>query len=274
MNLNVQFNTQSFIREIDRLSRLTGMTMQSVMYTQMSLWAKWLSSYTYPRKKEHGERAVEKDLGYIFRKVPDQKWKNDKNFFESAAESGLPSSTFIWKSERTGSVYGVENDYVLNSWDEIVKAHAKNRLKNGRVTRAGTKTRNIGRWKFVDKYHVKASLMRQYIDQQQGHVGREKAGWVRSAQYFMTKSDKSIDRGKLAKWVTRHNLWSKANGGYSDTIKPQSISGQVSAFTSVPWAEDDGIMGLSLKVRLKDLQENMYKRWMKSAKKTGLKVAA
>jgi hypothetical protein len=274
MTVSVQFNSDSFIKAMNYVSQQSGLSMQTILRSQMSLWAKSLVRMTYPKKKTDGEKAIfdytagklKGDLGRLFKPIPDNEWKDNENFFETVAGENIPAGTYVFKA-KTGAVYGVENDYVVNDIDSMRQHHQKNRGKNGRVTRAGSYTRDVGRWKFVDKYHVKWSMLRQYAKEVMSHVGREKAGWLMAANYFNSKSDKLIDKGRIPNWVDRHEEWAISRGGYKDTVQPQKMAGEVVAYSSVEWAHDDGLMRKSLNARLNDLQKYMLKRIQKNLDK-------
>lgn len=274
MSTKVKFDSKSFIDAMNYVSKQSGLSMQVILRSQMSLWAKSLVRMTFPRKRSDGEGAIFSykagriggDLSMLFKPVPDNEWEDNQNFFEAVKSENIPAGAYVFKS-KTGAVYGVESDYVLNDIDSMRGIHQRSRGKNGRVTKQPNKTRNVGNWKFVDKYHVKWSMLRQYAKEVASHVGREKAGWLAAANYFGSKSDKLIDRGRVPKWVGRHQEWAMSRGGYGDTLQPSNMTGSVAAYSSVEWAEDDGLMRKARNARINDLQKYMLKRIQKKLDK-------
>jgi hypothetical protein len=139
----------------------------------------------------------------------------------------------LWVSKE-GRVYGVEETFFKpNASIEEMRTHHKKYYKNGHRTRAGTFTRDIGRWRFIDKMTVGKDSMKKYLQWIFQRVGMSKAGWVRAGSVF----------GKVTKipaWVSRHVANARGSG------KMHKISQHSFAITltnHIPWS--DRIMGKS-----------------------------
>lgn len=117
-------------------------------------------------------------------------------------------------TRKDGTIYGTESHLFRPnaSTSEMHKFHKKYRQSgNGRITTAGLKTRDIGRWKFVDKMLVSEGSMNRYKKFILKRVGFGKGGWAAAARAI------GGTRG-LPQWVTRH----KATGSAVDNS--QSLS--------------------------------------------------
>jgi hypothetical protein len=135
---------------------------------------------------------------------------------------------------KDGRVYGVEETFFKpNASIEEMRAHHKKYFKNGRRTRAGSFTRDIGRWRFIDKMTVGKQSLKNYLKWIYQRVGMSKAGWVKAGSVF----------GKVTKipaWVSRH-VASARGSGKMHKIGPHSFA--VTLTNHIPWS--DRIMGKS-----------------------------
>jgi hypothetical protein len=106
--------------------------------------------------------------------------------------------------KKDGTVYGTDKAHfrqfaTLGS----MRAIHKKAYQNGRMSSAGSGTRDIGRWKFIDKYFVPASTLNEYVALQQAKVGLAKSGWAACAKKIKKTTSGSATRG-IPRWVTRH----------------------------------------------------------------------
>lgn len=107
---------------------------------------------------------------------------------------------------KDGKVYGVEKElFQPNASTSDMSAHHKKfRGADGHVTQAGARTRDVGRWRFVDKMVVSAAAMNRYLRFVWNKVGIAKSGWKMSAQGLGLN---------LPNWITKHS----SNGVFMDT---------------------------------------------------------
>lgn len=83
----------------------------------------------------------------------------------------------LW-SKSDGTIYGVENDFFRpNATLSDLREHHKKYFRNGRMTRAGGATRDVGRWKFIDRLVIPEETFQAYLKEQQAKVGYLASGW-------------------------------------------------------------------------------------------------
>ena len=108
-----------------------------------------------------------------------------------------------------------------------MRAHHKKYFKNGRRTRTGSFTRDVGRWKFIDKMTVGKKSLNNYLKYIFQRVGLSKAGWVKAGSTF----------GKVTgipNWVSRH--LDKAKGTASIKRTGQH-SASIKLTNKIPWSD-------------------------------------
>ncbi|MDR1304261.1 MAG: hypothetical protein LBK76_03460 [Verrucomicrobiales bacterium] len=100
--------------------------------------------------------------------------------------------------KKNGDVYGTDRALYrpAATLTEMAEQHVKY-FRNGRMTAAGGATRDIGRWKFIDKMVVSQKGAKKYFTQVIARVGRAKGGWAACARLLG-------GTGGLLKFITRH----------------------------------------------------------------------
>lgn len=92
-------------------------------------------------------------------------------------ENGYDEFPRLWVTME-GTVFGVEKDLLFPHPSESdIRAHHKAYFKNGRFTRAGGATRDIGRWRFIDKFVLPKEDFKAYLKEQYAKVGYLMSGW-------------------------------------------------------------------------------------------------
>jgi hypothetical protein len=106
--------------------------------------------------------------------------------------------------KKDGTVYGTDRAHFLTdaSASTLRQIH-KGAFQNGKMSSAGSRTRDIGRWKFIDKYLVPGAALEDYVKSQQAKSGMAKSGWAACAKQLKKVVSGSMTRG-IPKWVTRH----------------------------------------------------------------------
>lgn len=210
-----------------------GLSVQAVMHDEARLAGQNAVKFTYPRKKSDGTKRIEKDIRKIFTPMSPTEIRAEWDF------PGSLDGAKAFKS-KTGAVYGVDSDhYKPNaSIDHLAKEHAKHRQpSSGRVTTArggsevGRNTKDIGRWKFVNKTHAKPARIKQYIKRQQKKSGQQKAGWLPGLEHFAMKSHGVV---RAPAWVKGQ---AKKMGRFVDTVT-RGGSGSVELINTVPYWPD------------------------------------
>lgn len=179
-------------RGIEALKKEYGHTAKEVMERQMSIFVGQLVKRYPPATQKQGRGALAQDLlgGRKIRKGKSAGiFQTDANViatWESSIEAGLEGSNKTVRAfkSKSGAIYGVDKSlYRPNASDGEIRAHhLKYRSsKTNRVTTAGSLTRDIGRWKFVDKMYVNKSRIESYIRKTaKDDVGLLKSGWYQT----------------------------------------------------------------------------------------------
>ena len=241
-----------FKKQVDRFATKYGVDARQVMLDQMRLWTIDLIKSFPPKNSSQGKRAVKSDIQRIFIPVDSGSFAAVK---EWALIVGGQELGRAFKS-KTGSVYGVEKRFFDFSGDKIPAHHRRFRTKDGRVTRAGTFTRDIGRWKFVDKVVTKQSILNRYIKEKQKNVGILKAGWVPALTYFAAVSGGVFKAPVFVKKIAK----SKQSGGFVDRFGKDG-TGFLEAINSVPWSKrHKSILNFTLNKRKRDVSRQLKNR--------------
>lgn len=258
---DVIFNVDAseFIAAMHRIKTKVGFELHSIMRDVMALWAKDLINRTPPfgltaAGRKVGERAVYDDLMRITYAIGDDDIDHYSDWF---AKSGGTVVGHAFKDKK-GVVYGTD----IYTWDEdgskIGAIHQKARSPvTGRVSQAGSFTRNIGRWKFVNRVVMPGSVRNQYVREKQSHVGKTKAGWLAAWSHFNAQASRfvkaSVNTINRMDWVLRHGMM---NGSFTDQFNYSTLTGKVSATNAIPWVKNTAIARLMASVartRLRDL---------------------
>ena len=104
---------------------------------------------------------------------------------DNALETGLYDSSDnvrLWV-RADGTVYGTQKHFFRPeaSMQEL-QAHHSRFFKNGEMSRAGTYTRDIGRWSWIDQMVIRESTLERYLTSVQRKVGFYAAGWRPSVE--------------------------------------------------------------------------------------------
>jgi hypothetical protein len=186
------------------------------------------------KARETGEKAITGDLIGRKRRV---------GIFGAIGPAMTEAGGYSWYKTgdnvrlfvgKDGFAYGTEKTMFRPdaSGSEMRAFHKKN-FVNGKASSAGSYTRNIGRWKFLDKMFVSKETLDDYIKSTIKKVGIAKAGWANCALQL-----KKVNKGKLTAdippWVIRHTADFK-NGKTEDlTADPQNP--RVIMTNTTPWA--------------------------------------
>jgi hypothetical protein len=106
--------------------------------------------------------------------------------------------------KKDGTVYGTDKAHFLtDATASTLRQIHKGAFQNGAMSSAGSRTRDIGRWKFIDKYFVPSGTLDDYVKSQMAKSGLAKSGWAACANQLKKVISGSMTRG-IPKWVTRH----------------------------------------------------------------------
>jgi hypothetical protein len=186
------------------------------------------------KARETGEKAITGDLIGRKRRV---------GIFGAIGPAMTEAGGYSWYKTgdnvrlfvgKDGFAYGTEKTMFRPdaSGSEMRAFHKKN-FVNGKASSAGSYTRNIGRWKFLDKMFVSKETLDDYIKSTIKKVGIAKAGWANCALQL-----KKVNKGKLTAdippWVIRHTADFK--NGKTEDLTSDHQNPRVIMTNTTPWA--------------------------------------
>ena len=106
--------------------------------------------------------------------------------------------------KKDGTVYGTDKSLFRPdaSVGDMAAFH-RGKFVNGKMSSAGSRTRDIGRWKFIEKMFVSGGTLDEFMKAQFARVGIAKSGWASCANQLRRVVSGSMTRG-IPGWVTRH----------------------------------------------------------------------
>lgn len=113
---------------------------------------------------------------------------------QAGLDAGLGNNVRLFAT-KDGRVYGVER--ALFRPDATIEAmfdHHKRYWKNGRMTQAGGRSRDIGRWKFVDKMVVSESAFNRYKQYVYDKIGILAGGWHEAAKKLKVRVPSIVEK--------------------------------------------------------------------------------
>lgn len=188
-----------------------------------------------------GWRGKTKRAG-IFRGIP-------KALMRYAEQNQAKYGTAYWVT-KAGVVYGTESHLFNPSGNHAdMREHHRRYFKNGRMTGAGGRTRDVGRWKWVDKMVVPDPAMKRYLRHLWNQIGKAKSGWVLAASSLGLK---------LPLWIAKH----KGQGLFRDSGSKRWP--EITVGNLVPWIQQTGanigIIRLAIHNRTDRLRKDVEKK--------------
>lgn len=247
MSFQVKLNKAQFASDVRRLMKLTNKTMGEVLDEQAGLFARDGMRFTPPFgnapitesftvQRKAGENAIITDIV-----------GGGPNAFKSNPKAGifvvLPSAmvndserrkrsgnVFVF-ADKSGRAYGVDQEHwkVDAPISELLEHHKKMRSpRTGRVTSAGSRTRDVGRWRFLDKLIIRDTQFEKVKKVLFASVGIAKSAWVLPLSYLGKAS-----RG-IPAWIKRHSK-GVASGIYKRTGRDQKV--KIVVGNSIPFVQ-------------------------------------
>ena len=100
----------------------------------------------------------------------------------------------LWVT-KDGRVYGAQKHfYRPNASVSEMRDHHRQYFQNGRMSSAGSYTRDIGRWSWIDQMIVSKTAWNEYYKYVKAKVFKLAAGWVEAAEEFDVAVPASIKR--------------------------------------------------------------------------------
>lgn len=211
MSVTITIDTRGFNAALQGLIASSQKEPHVILRQQMRLLVERLVMLTpppYGRKtkkaaKEAGENKIMGDLlgRSSFRGAA------AAGIFQGEGNPGVVTANTVRLFVANGYAYGVDrNLYRPNASNAEMETHHRTYFKNGRMSQAGGRTRDIGRWRFIDKMVVNKGKLGRFIKRLQKHVGRAKGGWNAAAQKFSYNAPP---------WVSRHGT---GDGSATETM--------------------------------------------------------
>lgn len=264
MSVTISPHDLRALSNLGRFAREAGLTMRDVGVDQARLLAQDLINRTPPLNKKMkideaaGRNAIRTDAARVIKIMPD-----DAQYWDSAEAIGTVEIAYKTKS---GRVYGTDRELYkpYASAQQIADHVARYRSKTtGRVTRAGSKTKNVGRWKFVDALHVNAASFAKYLDLAYTRLGQFAAGWKGAAIHFAQATRIPSRSGgqaeaKIPSFVARH----AGDGGFIDAMTTNG-GGQITLYNNMRYGNKSRLESLhrsALRTRERDMTKWMQKR--------------
>jgi len=240
--LAINVETEKLQRGLERFARETGQTLKAVYEDQIRLASNSLAKHYHPKTAKMGKLAILKDLQNVF--------IEEKPLFVMEAWAGIGGEepARIFRTSR-GAILGIEKTELNPSGDMdfMEWRHKKSRMaSNGRVSTAGAKSRNIGRWKYMNRQMVPAGRVAKYAKKRVfPKVGLLKAGWLMPSE--------SGIKNKVPNWITRAGAFRSRLATYGDHMD-LFANGFLYLTNNVPYAgKHVGLLRIEIQRRQRDL---------------------
>ena len=193
-----KFEDTKFKKILEEYSKIREVTIPDAVIFNARVLCVELSRRTQPfgneSAKKVGEKAIVRDLlgrnmqrAGIFSVIGQAIGNNYEEY--STGNVRL----FVRKD---GSVYGTDKSHFRPDTTETdMRSFHKRFFKNGKMSSAGSRTRDIGRWKFIEKMFVSEGAMDAYMQARFRTVGWAKAGWAACAKELRRVFTGSPTRG-------------------------------------------------------------------------------
>jgi len=135
---------------------------------------------------------------------------------------------------KNGDVYGTDKFHIRpNASLSEMRGFHKTQFANGKMSSAGGKTKDVGRWKFIDKMFVPKQTLEEYTKLVKDKVGISKAGWASCALKLKKIIAGQQTRG-IPSWVVRQTK--DYNNADVIDITNDLENPRVSMTNKIPWA--------------------------------------
>jgi hypothetical protein len=181
---------------------------------------------------------------------------------DSALETGIYENETVrlWTT-KDGRVYGTQKHFFRpNASMGEMRSHHKKYFRNGQMSRAGSYTRDIARWKWIDQMVVRASTFERYKKEQFAKVGYYASGFKPAAQAL---------GAKIPKYMRRHN----APGSVDIRTGKDRLSIRFANNVSYPRLEKDvrRRMQWAIDRQTEQIERNVGRMLRRAARETGFK---
>lgn len=192
MEVELEFDMSEFNKQLQQFILYSGRSIEEEFERQVKLLLRTVVDITPPAhgkgtKGKAGKMGRSKIVGDLVGRKGTRRNRRSGIFtvlsddlVDHALETGLYDSSDnvrLWV-RKDGTVYGTQThlfrpDATLSE----MRYHHKRYFKKGEMSKAGTFTRDIGRWRWIDQMIVRESTFKKYLRSQQRKVGFYAAGF-------------------------------------------------------------------------------------------------
>src|SRR5579884_778173 len=251
MELSVTTNSPEYRNALIKWMATFGKNARESIKVQGRFLGERLIAFTPPRNQKQGRDRVRKDIQKIIMGIDDEQF--DKIHYVLKGDTNIVRA-FVNKQ---GVVYGVDKqNYMPNATaEDLSKFHQAQRDQRGRVSEAGQKTRDIGRWKFITMLVAPQGVVADYIATVSDRVGRGRGGWAEGVLRL---------KGKVAQWVAVHARTAGEFRDFSESPNPS-----IEFVNKSEWAsggDQDRIMENAINARIRDINASIRRAIKDSGK--------
>ena len=207
-----KFQTEGLKNILEEYAELREQVIPDAVVAASRLLCVELARRTQPFGKEDGakkagEKAITRDL----------RGRGGSGSVRAGLFSGhdfTPDMGFEWYAtgpnvrlfiSKDGHAYGTDKSYFKENVSQgEMRSFHKSKFVNGKMSSAGGRTRDIGRWKFIEKWFIPKATLDSYVDSQILKVGWAKSAWAACARELRKVTSGSATR-EIPTWVTRHD---------------------------------------------------------------------
>lgn len=248
-----------------------GLDLRDISTNQAALYAAHLIRLTPPFKtpgrpsEKVGQQAIKNDLKQMVSVISEEE-------FEEAFIVTNGNSHVAFRTKK-GVVYGVENTNFVHTVEQLAPLHQANRSEStGRVSKAGSYTKNVGRWKFIDRAVVSKETFERYLAIVYAKVGKLASGWLPAFRYFQAKSRVPV-QWPVPAFISRH---ATNDGGFQDSMNNEG-DGFLKGFMNSRFGERGRFLQayeVARRTRERDMSRNVIKRLEKMGRDAQIKAAS
>ena len=207
MNPAFQVDIRDFQRALSLFRTTSKKSLEDILRQQCRLLVADIAKRTPPndwagsgKGKQAGENAITGDL-FGGRSVNVGGFRAKTRGFFIVTDSKIEERDDIVSlfTNKKGEVYGVEKHlYRPNASVAEMIAHRDRyrSKKTGQMSKAGLRSRTVGRHVFIDRMIVRKSAANKFLKELHKRVGYMAAGWENAANQL---------RASLPAWITRHS---------------------------------------------------------------------
>lgn len=246
LTAKIEVEAAKLMANIRAFAKDTGMTVKAVYLDQLRLASNSLIKSFPPKTANQGRSVIMEDMTSIFTEVGPGAFLQES--FDVFGENAPPK---VFKTAR-GAVMGAEIDQFNPRGDISIMHdhHQKYRMKNGRTSKAGSYTRDVGRWKFINRMIVPAGAVKKYAKTKLfPHVGLLKAGWILPANCPV--------QSKPPAWVAKAGKSVLVGVEFEDKMTPDG-NGFLRERNPIEYgSKHQGLIEIELRKRGRDLKRMM-----------------